>query len=196
MLFDDEDGTSKEEECPKIGVLDSSGRVSIKPVIVSAGPTMSSSRRHRVFEPGEVAPPDTAAASAEDDDVDDEIRCTLSSSTIVSKFFDWLCRGIGGAVVLGTSISTDVIFSELLLKFEACKRAPMFKFIKLEADETFCVDRCGILLFVEVEEEFDADDDDEDEDCELSTPGDDFRGGSGGATTVPDKEDEFECVEC
>lgn len=129
-----------------MGFLASGGRVSMIPVIVSAGPTMTLSQ--------------VSFGSIK--------FSRLNSSSVWSilhdVFNETLCLGTGGATVLGTSKSQVVMFSVLCEK-TAIEFVVKDRFIRLDAELTCaCVFGFSIRLI------------------ELSTFGDDFRGGSGGAS--------------
>lgn len=123
-----------------IGLRASRGRVSINPVIVSAGPTITLSMSSSVV-----------------------LNTCRSLATVCTTGLGTLCFGIGGAIELGTSNSQNVIFSELRLSDDDMVEL-VDKLTRLDADVTLLME-CGLSIRF----------------TELSTLGDDFRGGKGGA---------------
>lgn len=106
---------------PTMGLRVSNGRVSIIPLIVSAGPTITLSH-----------------------DSWSKLQCRIPSSiSSLSAFITTLCLGTGGAVVFGTSNSQLVIFSELF-DSSADKFALFVKFTRLDAPVTLAV--CGFSI--------------------------------------------------
>lgn len=97
-----------------------------------------------------------------------KLQCRISSSmSSLSAFITTLCFGTGGAVVLGTSNSQLVMFSELF-EWSADKFALFVKFITLDAP--FTLDVCGFSIRFTTEAS--------------ATFGDAFRGGNGGAVKL------------
>lgn len=103
-----------------IGLRVSSGRVSMIPLIVSAGPTITLSHVSSTFV---------------------KLIC-FKQSSISSVAFIILCFGTGGAFVFGTSNSHVVIFSELF-DSNADKFVLFDKFIRLDAPVTHV---CGFSI--------------------------------------------------
>lgn len=110
-----------------IGLRVSNGRVSIIPLIVSAGPTITLSHGSSMF-----------------------VKLILFSfklSSISSFVLTILCFGTGGAFVFGTSNSHVVIFSELF-DISPDKLVLFERFTRLDAPVTF---ECGFSIRFTIE---------------------------------------------
>uniref|UniRef100_A0A1A9WFI8 Uncharacterized protein n=1 Tax=Glossina brevipalpis TaxID=37001 RepID=A0A1A9WFI8_9MUSC len=163
--------------CAAVDVLASKGLVSMTPMIVSAGPTISSSSSVRVLLAPELLllllP--TLVLLVEIKVVDTEIwllmRCMRNSSTKLSTYPESLivCGGTGGALTLGKTFVTSPRATAMLSKLLLVCGMLIFCMAPLINSFELLVTVVTVAMLEVV----------------FSALGDDFLGGSGGAPIPP-----------